>query len=124
MWILLPKPHTINGPYASLQEILEVEQIMDEQTGLEPTAENVDTVLGEIRPYLIGTGGGGLEMVDMDGPIVKVRRRGVAPLFMYRTLCTGRKGLDAHHGTQDRLAMAMCRLLSFCKLIPGMWILI
>ena len=46
---------------------------MDEQTGLELTAENVDTVLGEIRPYLIGTGGGGLEMVDMDGPIVKVR---------------------------------------------------
>lgn len=56
------------------QEILEVEQIMDEQTGLELTAENVDTVLGEIRPYLIGTGGGGLEMVDMDGPIVKVRK--------------------------------------------------
>ena len=46
---------------------------MDEQTGLELTAENVDKVLGEIRPYLIGTGGGGLEMVAMDGPIVKVR---------------------------------------------------
>ena len=56
------------------QEILEVEQIMDEQTGLELTAENVDKVLGEIRPYLIGTGGGGLDMVGIDGPIVKVWR--------------------------------------------------
>ena len=58
---------------ADAQEILEVEQIMDEQTGLELTPENVDKVLGEIRPYLIGTGGGGLDMVGIDGPIVKVR---------------------------------------------------
>ena len=36
------------------QEILEVEQIMDEQTGLDLTEDNVETVLDEIRPYLIG----------------------------------------------------------------------
>ena len=50
-----------------------MEQLMDEQTGLELSHNNVETVLNEIRPYLIGTGGGGLELVDIDGPIVKVR---------------------------------------------------
>lgn len=29
-------------------------------------------VLDEIRPYLVGTGGGGLENAGLDGPIVKV----------------------------------------------------
>jgi hypothetical protein len=29
-------------------------------------------VLNEIRPYLVGTGGGGLENAGLDGPIVKV----------------------------------------------------
>ena len=29
-------------------------------------------VLDEIRPYLVGTGGGGLELVELDGPIAKV----------------------------------------------------
>ena len=51
-----------------------MEQLYDEQTGLELNHNNVETVLNEIRPYLIGTGGGGLELVDIDGPIVKVRR--------------------------------------------------
>jgi hypothetical protein len=35
-------------------------------------------VLDEIRPYLIGTGGGGLEHVGLDGPICKVRITGPA----------------------------------------------
>ena len=30
-------------------------------------------VLGEIRPYLVGTGGGELELVKIDGPVVKAR---------------------------------------------------
>ena len=29
-------------------------------------------MLDEIRPYLVGTGGGGLELVELDGPIAKV----------------------------------------------------
>lgn len=33
----------------------------------------VAQVLDEIRPYLIGTGGGGLEHVGLDGPICKVQ---------------------------------------------------
>ncbi len=36
------------------QEILEIEQIMDEDTGLELTEDNIETVLDEIRPYLVG----------------------------------------------------------------------
>lgn len=36
------------------QEILEVEQIMDEAQGLQLTEENIELVLDEIRPYLVG----------------------------------------------------------------------
>lgn len=66
----------------SIPEILEVEQIMDEQTGLELTDENVETVLDEIRPYLIGAGGGGLELVGIQGPIVEVKILGAAASVM------------------------------------------
>lgn len=61
-----------------IPEIMDVEQLMDEQVGMELTTENVDQVLDEIRPYLVGTGGGGLECVALDGPIVKVRITGPA----------------------------------------------
>lgn len=61
-----------------IPEILEVEQVLDEQTGLELTEDNLESVLDEIRPYLVGTGGGGLELVEMDGPVVKVRISGPA----------------------------------------------
>lgn len=140
-----------------LQDIMDVEQVMDENKGLELTEANIDTVLDEIRrvrgkgargrwgvaqsaarqgctqpgrlgctshrlllrrlgswdgngklrqrcvpccspasptmpsadapscrPYLVGTGGGGLELVELDGPIAKVwggdRGRCSAPL--------------------------------------------
>ena len=45
---------------------------MDGETGLDLTPENVEAVLGEIRPYLVGTGGGELQLVSIDGPVVKV----------------------------------------------------
>eukprot|EP00884_Botryococcus_braunii_P002525 jgi/Botrbrau1/12273/Bobra.0323s0013.1 len=61
-----------------IPEILEVEQVLDERTGLELTEDNLESVLDEIRPYLVGTGGGGLELVEMDGPVVKVRITGPA----------------------------------------------
>lgn len=38
----------------ALQEILEIEQLMDENQGLELTEGNIETVLDEIRPYLVG----------------------------------------------------------------------
>ena len=37
-----------------LQEIMEVEQIMEEDQSLPLTDENIEKVLDEIRPYLVG----------------------------------------------------------------------
>ncbi|KAL4419622.1 hypothetical protein ABPG77_008563 [Micractinium sp. CCAP 211/92] len=65
-----------------IPDIMDVEQVMDDNKGLELTAENVDTVLDEIRPYLVGTGGGGLELVELDGPIAKVQITGPAANVM------------------------------------------
>ncbi len=39
------------------------------------TPENVETTLDELRPYLIADGGN-VELVDIDGPIVKLRLQG------------------------------------------------
>ncbi|KAF7103438.1 hypothetical protein CFC21_104428 [Triticum aestivum] len=61
-----------------IPEILEVEQIHDTETGLELNTENVEKVLDEIRPYLSGTGGGSLELVQIDGFIVKIEISGPA----------------------------------------------
>ncbi|MEO1427623.1 MAG: NifU family protein [Cyanobacteria bacterium J06632_19] len=42
---------------------------------LELTNENVETVLDELRPYLMSDGGN-VELVELDGPIVKLRLQG------------------------------------------------
>ena len=39
------------------------------------TSENVETVLDEMRPYLMADGGN-VELVDIEGPIVKLRLQG------------------------------------------------
>ena len=39
------------------------------------TLENVETVLDELRPFLMADGGN-VEVVEIDGPIVKVRLQG------------------------------------------------
>jgi Fe-S cluster biogenesis protein NfuA len=39
------------------------------------TPENVETVLDELRPYLIADGGN-VELVEIEGPIVKLRLQG------------------------------------------------
>lgn len=65
-----------------IPDINDVVQVEDENKGLELTSENIDTVLDEIRPYLVGTGGGGLELVELDGPIAKVRITGPAANVM------------------------------------------
>ena len=39
------------------------------------TNENVETVLNELRPYLVADGGN-VELVDLDGPIVNLRLQG------------------------------------------------
>ncbi|XP_073003639.1 nifU-like protein 2, chloroplastic [Typha latifolia] len=61
-----------------IPEIVAVEPITDEETGLELTKENIEKVLDEIRPYLTGTGGGELELVGIEEPIAKVRLTGPA----------------------------------------------
>ncbi|CAN0880659.1 NifU-like protein 2, chloroplastic [Linum grandiflorum] len=61
-----------------IPEIVAVEPIADEETGLELNEENVEKVLEEIRPYLVGAAGGTLELVTIEEPIVKVRITGPA----------------------------------------------
>ncbi len=39
------------------------------------TPDNVETVLDEMRPYLMADGGN-VELVDIEGPIVKLRLQG------------------------------------------------
>ena len=39
------------------------------------TSENVESVLDELRPYLMADGGN-VELVELDGPVVKVRLQG------------------------------------------------
>ncbi|SKB13961.1 Nitrogen-fixing NifU domain protein [Planktothrix sp. PCC 11201] len=39
------------------------------------TEENVETVLDELRPYLMSDGGN-VEIVELDGPIVRLRLQG------------------------------------------------
>jgi Fe-S cluster biogenesis protein NfuA len=39
------------------------------------TSENVETTLDEMRPYLMADGGN-VELVEIDGPIVKLRLQG------------------------------------------------
>nr|GMD11320.1 nifU-like protein 2, chloroplastic [Ipomoea batatas] len=61
-----------------IPEVSSVESIPDEETGLELNAENIEKVLEEIRPYLVGAAGGTLELVAIEEPIVKVRITGPA----------------------------------------------
>ncbi|CAF2320986.1 BnaCnng49720D [Brassica napus] len=61
-----------------IPEIVAVESVPDEETGLELTEENIEKVLEEIRPYLIGTADGSLELVEIEEPIVKIRITGPA----------------------------------------------
>lgn len=61
-----------------IPEIVAVESIPDEETGFELNEENIEKVLEEIRPYLVGAAGGSLELVGIEEPIVKVRISGPA----------------------------------------------
>ncbi|KAL2342257.1 hypothetical protein Fmac_010197 [Flemingia macrophylla] len=65
-----------------IPEIVAVEPIADEETGLELNEENIEKVLEELRPYLVGAADGTLELVAIDEPIVKVRITGPAASVM------------------------------------------
>ncbi|KAJ8529772.1 hypothetical protein K7X08_036607 [Anisodus acutangulus] len=55
-----------------IPEIVAVEAVPDEETGLELNEENIEKVLEEISPYLVGAARGSLELVGIEEPIVKV----------------------------------------------------
>ncbi|XP_010520780.1 PREDICTED: nifU-like protein 2, chloroplastic isoform X2 [Tarenaya hassleriana] len=61
-----------------IPEVVAVEAIPDEETGLELNEENIEQVLEEIRPYLIESADGSLELVEIEEPIVKIRITGPA----------------------------------------------
>ncbi|KAL3821396.1 hypothetical protein ACJIZ3_007301 [Penstemon smallii] len=61
-----------------IPEIESVEQILDTETGLDLNEENVEKILSEIRPYLAGTGGGELKLVQIADYVVKVQLSGPA----------------------------------------------
>ncbi|GAV86511.1 NifU domain-containing protein, partial [Cephalotus follicularis] len=61
-----------------IPEIVAVESVADQETGLELNEENIEQVLEEIRPYLVGAAGGSLELVAIDEPIVKIKISGPA----------------------------------------------
>ena len=65
-----------------IPDIMEVVQVQDELGGLELNEENVEATLDEIRPYLAGTGGGELELIDIEEPIVKIKLSGPAASVM------------------------------------------
>ncbi|KAI3770377.1 hypothetical protein L6452_01508 [Arctium lappa] len=65
-----------------IPEIVAVEPIPDEETGLELNEENIEKVLEEIRPYLVGAAGGLVELVSIEEPIVKLRLTGPAASVM------------------------------------------
>ncbi|XP_016472160.2 nifU-like protein 3, chloroplastic isoform X1 [Nicotiana tabacum] len=78
-----------------IPEIMEVEQIQDSETGLELNEENIEKLLGEIRPYLVGAGGGELELVQINDYIVKVRLSGPAASVMTVRVALTQKLRDA-----------------------------
>ena len=49
------------------------------------TLENVEKVLDELRPFLMADGGN-VEVVELDGPIVKVRLQGACGRCPSRTM--------------------------------------
>ena len=49
------------------------------------TLENVEKVLDELRPFLMADGGN-VEVVELDGPIVKVRLQGACGSCPSRTM--------------------------------------
>ena len=65
-----------------IPDIMEVVQVQDELGGLELNEANVEATLDELRPYLAGTGGGELELIDIEEPIVKIKLSGPAASVM------------------------------------------
>lgn len=57
------------------QSLRQLTMITEEKKTKELTIANVEMVLDEMRPYLMADGGN-VELVGLDGPIVKLRLKG------------------------------------------------
>lgn len=68
-------PETTTTPDLSAPELSSPESGSAEHDPRALTLENVERVLDELRPYLMADGGN-VEVVEIDGPIVKVRLQG------------------------------------------------
>eukprot|EP00669_Euglena_mutabilis_P004580 TRINITY_DN15916_c0_g1_i1.p3 TRINITY_DN15916_c0_g1~~TRINITY_DN15916_c0_g1_i1.p3 ORF type:complete len:101 (+),score=55.61 TRINITY_DN15916_c0_g1_i1:256-558(+) len=66
----------------AIPSITDVEEIAAAMKGLPLTADNVEKVLSEIRPFLAGAGGGDVAFQSVDGGIVRVRLTGPAKAIM------------------------------------------
>ena len=62
------------GPLRRLRLLIRLSFRMSTET-MALTLENVEKVLDELRPFLMADGGN-VEVVELDGPIVKVRLQG------------------------------------------------
>jgi len=61
---------------------------------MELTTENVEKVLDELRPYLIADGGN-VELVELDGPVVRLRLQGACGTCPSSTM-TLKMGIERH----------------------------
>ena len=59
---------------------------------LKLTTENVENVLDELRPYLMADGGN-VELVELDGPVVKLRLQGACGSCGFST-CLVKENLE------------------------------
>jgi Fe-S cluster biogenesis protein NfuA len=63
------------GSTARIKNIRLQAQLIFNTMSLALTTDNVEQVLDEMRPYLMADGGN-VELVEIDGPIVKLRLQG------------------------------------------------
>ena len=64
----------INGPFLGCDVTEPTVDTMSSET-MALTSENVEKALDELRPFLMADGGN-VEVVEIDGPVVKVRLQG------------------------------------------------
>ena len=73
------------------------------------TLENVEKVLDELRPFLMADGGN-VEVVELDGPIVKVRLQGSFPAKSRDNNRSTNKLLDGSEETSTLLVVVLSLL--------------
>ena len=80
------------------------------------TRDNVEDVLNELRPYLMADGGN-VELVDIDGPIVKLRLQGACGS------CPS-SAMTLKMGIERRLREVIPEILEACPSVLGLILVI